>query len=329
MQPPETKPVATWSPRVIAVSIALPLLLAAIIWGYLDERAPRKAPTRETAAAPAAAASAAPAAADSAAPAAPVAAAPAAPAASAPPPAASAAPAATDEPAADARDVRGVVKARDEVLFSAKIAARIAQMPYKEGERFKKGSVLVAFDCSRIRAEANAAWAGNRASRQVLAQSEELDRYAAIGKSEVQIARAKADQSAAEATALEAQMRDCTIVAPFSGIVVETMAHAHENVAPGKDLTKVLNDSDLEVHLIVPSAWFGWLQPGSAFRFKVDETGRTHEGRVVRLGASVDPVSQTARVVGSFVGERTALLPGMSGSAEFDRPDRPGRHHGG
>lgn len=226
------------------------------------------------------------------------------------------------------RDVRGVVKARDEVLFSSKIAALIAQMPYKEGERFKKGSVLVSFDCMRVRAEANAAWAANRASRQVLTQSEELDRYAAIGKSEVQIARAKADQTAAEATALEAQMRDCTIVAPFSGIVVETMAHAHENVAPGKELTKVLNDSDLEVHLIVPSAWFGWLQPGSTFRFRVDETGRTHEGRVVRLGAAVDPVSQTARVVGTFAGERNALLPGMSGSADFDQPSAQGKSHG-
>ncbi|WP_083745629.1 efflux RND transporter periplasmic adaptor subunit [Variovorax sp. KK3] len=311
MKPEADAPPSAGRPGVsrsgIAIGAAFAVALGAIAWGYLGGGSGgRQAPPASTAAVAVPASATAPASATV-----PTALAPDLPRAAAP-----ATGTASGNPAAAAR---GVVKPKDEVLFSAKIAARIAQMPFKEGERFKKGDLLVGFDCSRLRAEANAAWAANRASRQVLQQSVELDTYNAIGKNEVQIARAKSEQTGAEATALESQMRDCSISAPFSGIVVQNISHQHENAAAGKELMRVLNDSELEMHLIAPSAWLAWLQPGSAFRFRIDETGRTHEGKVIRLGASVDPVSQTVRVVGTFTGGRDGVLPGMSGSADFDR----------
>lgn len=324
--------------RKVAVGAGFVVLLAAILWGYTDSDAPQRAST----AAAVAAADSAPGPAMPALPAGPeAAAAPAVPdlpevpgatggpSATAPQsvaggPGKPEVPAAqTPTPVRSASAVRGVVKAKDEVLFLAQMAGKIAQMPYREGDRFEKGELLVAFDCTRIRAEINAAWAANRANQQVLRQNLELDKYQAIGQTDVQIARAKAEQSRAEATALEAQVRDCTINAPFSGVVAENYSHLHENASPGKELTRVINDSELEVHLIAPSSWLIWLRPGGIFNFRVDETARSYQGKVARLGAAVDPVSQTVRVIGVLQDVSEGVLPGMSGSAEF--PDNPAR----
>jgi len=309
--------------RKAATGAGFALLLAAILWGYADSDAPQRASAPAPAATPV-----------------PVVAADVAPspalstAVVAATPSSADLPSETDvivtpeQPAAQvsapdrpASAVRGVVKAKDEVLFLAQIAGRIAQMPYREGDRFEKGELLVAFDCTRIRAEINAAWAANRANQQVLRQSLELDKYQAIGQTDVQIAKAKAEQSRAEASALEAQVRDCTINAPFSGVVVENYSHPHENASAGKELTRVINDSELEVHLIAPSSWLSWLRPDGSFSFRVDETGRSYTGKVARLGAAVDPVSQTVRVIGVLQDASQGVLPGMSGSAEFsDNP---------
>jgi RND family efflux transporter MFP subunit len=217
--------------------------------------------------------------------------------------------------------VRGVIRPRDEVMFASKMAGRIAQMPWREGERFKKGALLVGFDCDRLHAQIRAAHAAHRAATQLAAQNRELDRYQAIGRHEVAISQAKADQAGAEAAALEVQQRDCVIHAPFDGLVVETSARLHQNAALGQDLMKVLATGDLEVHLVVPSAWLAWLEPGKAFAFRVDETARRYAAKVTRIGASVDPVSQTVKIVGVFTGERTGVLPGMSGSADFPQAD--------
>ena len=244
----------------------------------------------------------------------------AAPTEPAPAPAATLIPVPASEPPSIAPldEVRGVIKAGEEVVFSSRLAARIADMPLKEGERFARGRPLVVFDCTRMQAEARAAWAAHRANETLVRQNTELDRFQAIGRNELEIARARADQSRAEALGLDATLKDCLISAPFAGLVLENVAHRHEVSAPGKDLLKVINDETLEVHLVAPSAWLRWLKPGQRFEFRVDETGRTHAGRIARLGASVDPVSQTIRMVGALDGARHDVLPGMSGSAVFD-----------
>jgi len=41
---------------------------------------------------------------------------------------------------------------------------------------------------------------------------------------------------------------------------------------------------------------------------------------VLRVGAAVDPVSQTVKVTAKLPGGRAQVLPGMSGTADFKRP---------
>ncbi|MDD2762058.1 MAG: HlyD family efflux transporter periplasmic adaptor subunit, partial [Methylomonas sp.] len=110
----------------------------------------------------------------------------------------------------------------------------------------------------------------------------------------------------------------CQIQAPWAGRVVETLAHAHETVAPGKELLRILDDSKLEIDVLVPSKWLSSLKVGTPFRFKVDETGKEYAAKITELGARVDPVSQTIRLTGSLDNQDADLLAGMSGSAAFE-----------
>ena len=64
---------------------------------------------------------------------------------------------------------------------------------------------------------------------------------------------------------------------------------------------------------------YDWLQQNIAFKFAVDETGSTYEATVVKIGAVVDPVSQTVVVKGKFQGAAN-VLAGMSGTARFEQP---------
>ena len=49
----------------------------------------------------------------------------------------------------------------------------------------------------------------------------------------------------------------------------------------------------------------------------VDELDANYPAEVVRLGASIDPVSQTIGVSGRMLGTPAELLPGMSGWVTF------------
>lgn len=214
-------------------------------------------------------------------------------------------------------EVRGIVKAKQEATIASRITARITAMPYGEGKSFGKGALLASFDCSQTRAQLNAANAAAAAYRKTYETNAELDQYEAVGKNEVAVSHANLNKAVAEAAAVSAQLADCAVYAPFSGTVVEEIAHVREVAASGQPLLKIQSGGNLEIELIVPSRWLTWLKPGTPFRFRIDETGQEAGGVVTRFGATVDAVSKTIRVTADITEQVGMVLPGMSGSASF------------
>jgi RND family efflux transporter MFP subunit len=214
--------------------------------------------------------------------------------------------------------VRGLLKPLHEATLSSEVLAKVTEIPFTEGKRFKKGDVLVRFDCARYKAELAATQAEFSARKKTSDNNAELSTYNAAANLDVEVSAAETDKAAAQMQAAQAMLNGCTISAPWAGRVVEVVAHAHETVSPGKELLRILDDSKLEIELLAPSKWLTWLKIGSAFKFRVDETGHEYPAKVSELGARVDPVSQTIRLTGLLNKQDSALLAGMSGSAHFD-----------
>ncbi len=219
-----------------------------------------------------------------------------------------------------ANQVRGVAKARYEAIIAANITAQIAELPFREGERFQEGETLVAFDCAPFRADLDAAQAEAAAAEAERAVNRELASYGAAGTLEVRQSEAAAESANARVRALALRLEFCSIDAPFTGSVAESYIQVHETPAENAPLLRILDDTALELHLVVPSNWLAWLQAGTHFEFAIDETAMTYPAKVERIGAEVDPVSQTVKIVGMFYERPERVLAGMSGSAIFDVP---------
>ncbi|WP_422678242.1 efflux RND transporter periplasmic adaptor subunit [Bosea beijingensis] len=213
--------------------------------------------------------------------------------------------------------VRGVVRPVDQAAISSELAARITELPRKEGQSFRKGDLLAAFDCRRHQAEAQAAEAAFREARIAHESQVYLQRNQAGSRYDSETAKARADKAGAEAASLAVRLDQCRVNAPFNGRIAELGVYVHETPAPGKPFLTIIDDSALEVELIVPSAWLGWLKQGTAFAFAVDETGGSYSSHIARIGAAVDPVSQTIKVVGTLDSPDGRVMAGMSGSASF------------
>jgi membrane fusion protein, multidrug efflux system len=220
--------------------------------------------------------------------------------------------------------VRGVINPSSESTIASKMTARIVAMPYGEGQSFPAGALLARFDCAQINAELKAAHAASNAYKKTYDTNVELDQYEAVGKNELAVSKANLGKAEAEANAVATQLSDCEVRAPFSGKVVEQLAHAREIAASGQPLLKIQSGREVELELIVPSKWLTWLTPGATFGFTIDETGNVIRGRVKRFGASVDPVSKTIRVTGVVTERNGLVLAGMSGTATFDDPRASG-----
>ena len=215
--------------------------------------------------------------------------------------------------------VRGIVRAIEQAMISTDLPTRAIKISFQEGERFKAGDTIVEFDCRKQRADLAAAQAQLLEMTLTLDKFRLLQKAQAAGKNETEISQARVAKANAEAEGLKAHLSQCELIAPYDGRVIELSLHTLESPQPGKPYIGIVSDGALEIDIIVPSEWARWLKVGEAFTFTVDETASQHEVTVKRIGASVDAISQTLKVVAGFAVKSDTVLPGMSGTAQFTR----------
>lgn len=230
----------------------------------------------------------------------------------------------------DAREVRGQLSPRRYTTLAAEIPAKVLTIQPQEGSAFKAGQTLISFDCALQQNQLDRAKATVMATSITLEANQEMIKHAAIGKVELQVSEAEALKAQAEAKAAATVVSKCQVIAPFSGRVAEQKVREEQFVQTGQALLEVIDDSALELEFIAPSSWLAPLRGKGAVRVRVDETGKTYNARVARLGARVDPVSQSIKVVAVIQGRPAELMAGMSGKVSLSTPagDKQEPQHG-
>lgn len=213
--------------------------------------------------------------------------------------------------------VRGIVRPINQAAISTDLPVRVAKIHFREAQSFRKGAVLITFDCERLAAEHAALAAVHREQQLVLESNAYLDKRGAVGKVDVEISRTRVQKTEADAMALAARLKQCRIIAPYDGRMTELRINEHEIPAIGQPFMSIVDETAFEIDLIMPSSWLRTLTPGALIDFTIDETGRSYQARVTRIGAAVDPVSQTVKVIADFAKLDDRVLAGMTGTARF------------
>ncbi len=218
------------------------------------------------------------------------------------------------------QEIRAQLIPRRYTTIAAEIGAKVSSIPVPDGGSFRAGQVLVTFDCSLQRAQLDKAQAELASAEQTLKANLRLEQLNSVGQLELDLSRSAVAKAKADAGASEAVVAKCEVPAPFAGRVAEQRVREQQFVQAGQPLLDILDDSVLELEFLAPSAWLRWLKVGGAFEVQIDETRKTYPARFIRLGARVDPVSQSVKVVGAIHGRFPELMAGMSGRVRVTPP---------
>lgn len=219
-------------------------------------------------------------------------------------------------------EMRAQLSAHRYTTLSAEMGAKIRRLPVREGGRFARGQLLIEFDCTLQAAQLDKARAQLTMAQNTWQGNQRLAELNAVGRLELQNSEAEVSKAKADMAFLQATLEKCKVLAPFAGRVAEQKAREDQFVQPGVALLDILDDSQLELEFILPSRWLTWLKPGHKFSVRIDETGRNYPVRLLRLGARVDPVSQTVKAVAVIDGRYPDLIAGMSGQILLDPEKR-------
>jgi membrane fusion protein (multidrug efflux system) len=221
------------------------------------------------------------------------------------------------------QDIRAQLSPRRFTTLAAELGAKVNRVPVKEGDSFRAGQLLVAFDCSLQQAQLQRIQATLTAAEKTHAANKRLAELNSVGKLEIDTSEAEVAKARADVVLINATLSKCAIAAPFAGRVAEQKVREQQFAQPGQPLLEIIDDSVLELEFIVPSRWLAWLKSGHAFNVRIDETGRSYPARITRIGARVDPVSQSVKAAASIDGRHADLIAGMSGQILIQPPATP------
>ena len=222
--------------------------------------------------------------------------------------------------AIERQEIRAQLLPRRYTTIAAEIGAKIKRLPVAEGGAFRAGQMLVSFDCSLQQVQLQKAQAELDGAQQTHRTNQRLAELNSVGQLELDLSKAAQGKARAEVGANQAMLAKCGIAAPYAGRVAEQKVREQQYVQPGQALLDILDDSVLELEFLVPSAWLGWLRIGNSFQVEIDETRKSYPAKFIRIGARVDPVSQSVKVAAAIDGRFSELVAGMSGRVKVTPP---------
>jgi RND family efflux transporter MFP subunit len=223
------------------------------------------------------------------------------------------------------QDIRAQLSAVTYNSIASELNARISELPFKEGQAFKVGQVLVVFDCATQQAQFQKTKAVLSIADRNYQTNKKLLALGSVGRVEYENSYSEFLKAKAENDELAAVLARCNVLAPYSGLVVEQKVRPQQFVQAGQPLIDILDKGALELEFVAPSKWSPWLVEGYKFEIKLDETGKSYPAKITRINGKIDPVSQTIKVAAVIDGEFKEISPGMSGVLVITPPVDPAK----
>jgi len=218
----------------------------------------------------------------------------------------------------ETKEARALVVATEKVVISSEISARVEKINFLLGDAFRKGDVLITFDCKLYKAQLEIIKADHESAKVQLKNDKELLDMRSIGELQYQLSESALKKAQAELSIAELNVERCNIFAPYDGKVMEVYTNVFTSIEQRQPLMEIVGDGLLEAEIVAPSNWLKWLKKGHSVKIIIDETGEVLNAKIISLGAAVDAASQTIELKAQFNKKYESLIPGMSGLVKFE-----------
>jgi membrane fusion protein (multidrug efflux system) len=206
----------------------------------------------------------------------------------------------------------GNARANESVDISTKISNIVTAIRFRDGERVKRGQVLVQLDDAQTRADVAAAQATLAESESQYNRSRELMNTQALSKSSFDQLEGTVKANRARLAAASARLEDTVIRAPFSGRVGLRRVSVGTLISPGDVITTLDDTSVIKLDFSVPENFLASLREGLSIRATAPAfPGRSFAGSVASIDSRVDMTTRSVTVRALLANEDGALKPGM------------------
>lgn len=206
----------------------------------------------------------------------------------------------------------GSLRSRQGVVLRPEVSGRITQLNFRDGDRVKKGQLLVQFDdqlptaqVQQAQAELNIAMANNTRNAELVAQNFISRRTLEESAAAQQVAEAKLALARATAARLK-------IIAPFDGLAGIRLVNVGDYLKDGADIVNVEDIDAIFVDYRLPERFQTKIRRGQTSVIELDALpGRNFTATVLAIDPLIDANGRSVGVRACIDNRRLQLRPGM------------------
>ncbi len=215
--------------------------------------------------------------------------------------------------------VPGEVEGDRDAFLAAPLGGYIERVLVEEGDRVKRGQILVNVD------RATHAARQERARVELASAERELKRTQALAgtipQADIDAAEDRVKLAKATLHELELNASRAIVSAPFSGSIVKVNAEVGEVAAPGTPLVRLVKLDPARVTIALSDRDISLAKVGAKARVYLDARSGVYEGTVTSIASAADLKTRSFEAVIEVQNEREELLPGMIANVELDSKD--------
>ena len=206
----------------------------------------------------------------------------------------------------------GSLRSRQGVVLRPEVSGRITQLNFRDGDRVKKGQLLVQFDdqlptaqVQQAQAELNIAMANNTRNADLVSQNFISRRTLEESAAAQQVAEAKLALARATAARLK-------IIAPFDGLAGIRLVNVGDYLKDGADIVNVEDIDAIFVDYRMPERFQTKIRRGQTSVIELDALpGRKFTATVLAIDPLIDANGRSVGVRACIDNRRLQLRPGM------------------
>jgi len=206
----------------------------------------------------------------------------------------------------------GSLRSRRGVVLRPEVNGRITQLNFTDGQRVKKGQLLVQFDdqlpqaqIQQSMAELSIAQANQKRNQELVAQNFISQRSLDESAANLQVAQARLALSKATAERLK-------IIAPFDGIVGIRLVNVGDYLKDGADIVNIEDIDAIFVDFRLPERFQAKVKPGQTAVLDMDALpGRKYSAKIQAIDPLIDANGRSVGIRGCVDNRQLQLRPGM------------------
>jgi len=191
----------------------------------------------------------------------------------------------------------GTLRARREVEIHNQEEGEIIQLPFFEGDRVKKGDVVVRLDDKLLRAQLSRARATRQQAEQDLQRIRNLFKKKLVSDEELSRSETAVEVAKSDEEVLATRLSYTRIVSPINGIVSARLSEPGNIAERYTHILTISDPTSLVTEVTLSELLISQLSVNYPAEVSIDALGdKTFNGKVSRIFPNLDPVTRRGTV---------------------------------